>query len=192
MTNNDNQQEVNTENIEELAKQAAAAIDAESPQGGLTPEEEIKDLTDKYLRALADNQNLRARASKDLEDARKYSMTGFAQDLIEVMENLHRAKTSIPEEKREDDATKSILEGVEMTLNALESAFKKHGIERISPNQGDDFDYNFHQAVVQVPTEEVAEGKIYNIVQAGYVLKDRILRPAIVAVAKKAEVKSGT
>jgi molecular chaperone GrpE len=169
----------------EILAAAEQAVDGIAP---LTPEEEIQDLTDKYLRSLAEMQNLRARVAKDLDDARKYAINNFANDLIPVVENLHRAKGNFNIDAANADALKNIIDGVEMTLKALEEAFKKNGIERISPQAGDDFDYTIHQAVVQVPTNDIAEGKIFNVVEAGYTIKDRILRPAIVAVAKKLDV----
>jgi molecular chaperone GrpE len=174
----------------EILAAAEQAVEGQNINGvaALTPEEEIQDLTDKYLRSLAEMQNLRGRVSKDLDDARKYAINNFANDLIPVLENLHRAKSTFNVETlNTDPALKNIVDGVEMTLKALEEAFKKNGIERISPQAGDDFDYKVHQAVVQVPTNDIEAGKIFNMVEAGYTIKDRILRPAIVAVAKKLE-----
>lgn len=187
----ESQAEVNEGGISDEILAAAEQAVAGEASAALTPEEEIQDLTDKYLRSLAEMQNLRARVSKDLDDARKYAINTFANDLIPVLENLHRAKATFGADAANSDSLKSIVDGVEMTLKALEEAFKKNGIERISPEPGDDFDYSIHQAVVQVPTNDIAEGKIFNIVEAGYTIKDRILRPAIVAVAKKLDVAAG-
>ncbi|HCR85137.1 MAG TPA: nucleotide exchange factor GrpE [Alphaproteobacteria bacterium] len=143
---------------------------------------EVADLKDKNLRLLAEMQNLRTRQQKDLKDAREYAITGFANDMLVVLENLNRANESIP--ASEDEAFKSFVEGLNMVRDEVNRILGKYGIERVAPNIGDDFDYKVHQAVVQVPTNEVAEGKIVQLIQAGYTLKDRPLRPAIVAVAK--------
>ena len=147
-------------------------------------EEEIKSLKELILREKAENQNLRKRHEKELEDNHKYAISNFARDLIEVQENMHRAIDNIPQNEIEANPTlKALLEGVELTKNSLASVFEKYGIIRIYPLE-QQFDHNFHQAIVQVPDAQKPEGTIVQVIQAGYIIKDRLLRPALVAVAK--------
>ncbi len=147
-------------------------------------EEETKSLKDLILREKAENQNLRKRYEKELEDNHKYAITNFARDLIEVQENMYRALDNIPKEDIESNPTlKLIFEGVDLTKNSLTSVFDKYGVTRIYPLD-QQFDHNFHQAIVQVPDSEKDEGAIVQVIQAGYMIKDRLLRPALVAVAK--------
>ena len=153
----------------------------------LTPEEEIAVLKDKNLRLLAEMQNVRARHQKDLKDTREYAVSGFANDVIGISENVYRAKESIPTDDGDEKYTK-ILDGVGLIIEEMKKVFDRHDIERIDPKKGDKFDYKFHQAMVQVPTNEQDEGTIVDLINAGYTLKERVLRPAMVAVAKKVEV----
>ncbi|MBA8667296.1 nucleotide exchange factor GrpE [Holosporaceae bacterium 'Namur'] len=147
-------------------------------------EEEIKSLKELILREKAENQNLRKRHEKELEDNHKYAISNFARDLIEVQENMHRAIDNIPQNEIENNPTlKALLEGVELTKNSLAGIFEKYGIIRIYPLE-QQFDHNFHQAIVQVPDAQKPEGSIVQVIQAGYIIKDRLLRPALVAVAK--------
>jgi molecular chaperone GrpE len=180
-------EQATSENISEEVKQAAAEAVVENITPEKSSDEIITELNDKNLRLLAEMQNLRSRTAKDLDDARKYAITSFAQDLILVLDNLERAKANIPQDKLTDEAFKNVFEGVEMTFNELLKTLAQHGIERIEPKAGDKFDYKIHQALVQIPTAEFEEGAIVNIVSPGYIIKDRILRPAMVAVAKKLE-----
>ncbi len=156
------------------------------------PPEEIDRLTaenaqlrDKWMRAAAETENLRKRAQRDLEETSRYAVTGFARDMVNVLENLTRAVESIPAEGREgNELLQKLGEGVDLTLQELLSIFKKHGIARLFPlNQK--FDHNFHQAVVQVERDDVPPGTVVQVVQAGYVIHDRLLRPAMVAVSKQ-------
>jgi len=147
-------------------------------------EEKMAEMQDRTVRAIAEMENLRKRQKKELDDTRKYAVSNIAQDLIAVLENLRRAEQSIPEDKiSEDEMLKNILVGIQMTSTELLSVFNKHGIERIAPKAGDDFDHALHQAVTEVPSEQKA-GTIVDAMQAGYVIKDRLLRPAMVTVAR--------
>jgi molecular chaperone GrpE len=109
-----------------------------------------------------------------MEENSKYAVTGFARDLISVLENLYRAEENLPEDQRE---------GINLTRKELEKVFEKNGIRRIEPKD-EKFDHNFHQAVTQVENPEVEAGTVLQVLQAGYVIKDRLLRPAIVVVSK--------
>jgi molecular chaperone GrpE len=148
-------------------------------------EDQVKDLEDRNLRLLAEMQNIRSRHQKDMKEAREFAVTSFAQDMILVLENINRAKESIPD--GDNQVYKNILEGINMIREEVINVFTKQGIERVAPEVGDDFDYKIHQAVVQIPTNEVAEGKVCQLIHAGYLMKERVLRPAMVGVAKKVE-----
>lgn len=150
-------------------------------------ESEISTLKDLILREKAENQNLRRRHEKELEESHKYAITSFARDLIEVQEDMQRALDNLPKEGLENNAViKNMFEGLELIKNSLSKVFDKYGIIRIYPLD-QNFDHNFHQAIVQVPTSDKPQGTVMQVIQAGYVIKDRLLRPALVAVAKPNE-----
>ncbi len=136
------------------------------------------------LYARADTQNVRRRMEKDVADARSYAATGFARDILSVADNLSRAVESIPEALREDEKFKGLVAGIEATQRELTKVFGQHGVERIAA-MGLPLDPNQHQAMMEVPTDEHEPGTIVQEMQAGYMIKDRLLRPAMVGVAKK-------
>ena len=138
------------------------------------------------LYAKAETQNVRRRLEKDVADARTYAATGFARDILSVSDNLARALDSIPAELREDDKLKSLIIGLEATGKELESAFRKHGIEKFV-SVGEALDPNKHQAMIEMPSATATPGTIVQELQVGYMIKDRLLRPALVAVAKAAD-----
>ena len=141
-------------------------------------------LKDQLLRALADAENARRRAKKDVEDARNYAISRFAQDLLGVADNLGRAMDNIPADKREsDDAVKAIAEGIEMTAREFETALARHGITKIDP-LGEKFDYNLHQALFETAETDQPDGTVVQVFQTGYTIGDRLLREAMVGVAK--------
>lgn len=149
-------------------------------------QEEVAALKDQLLRAVAETENLRKRHERDMQDTRKYAVTGFARDMVSVMENLQLALLNIPEEARKaDEKLNTLAEGVEMTANELNRVFQNHGIMRVSP-LGEKFDHNFHQAVAQVEDATKDPGTVTQVLQAGYIIHDRLLRPAMVTVAKAA------
>lgn len=160
---------------EETLQQAVEAITKPSAEEEVARlVEENAKLKDQALRAMAEAENTRRRAERDLEENSKYAVTGFARDLISVLENLYRAEENLPENQRE---------GINLTRKELEKVFEKNGIRRIEPKD-EKFDHNFHQAVTQVENPEVEAGTVLQVLQAGYVIKDRLLRPAIVVVSK--------
>jgi molecular chaperone GrpE len=163
------------------------AAKVEQEQEEISPlVQENKDLKDQLLRAVAEMENIRKRSERDVQDTRKYAVTGFARDLVNVLENLQLALLNIPEEDRKNDAKLNTLaEGVEMTANELMRVFEGQGIVRISP-QGEKFDHNYHQAIAQIEDASKEPGTIVQVLQAGYVIHDRLLRPAMVTVAKAA------
>lgn len=136
------------------------------------------------LYARADTQNLRRRMEKDVADARAYAATGFARDILSVSDNLSRAIDSVPQELRDDEKFKGLVAGIEATKRELEKVFGQHGITRIAA-KGLPLDPNQHQAMLEMPTEEHEPGTVVQEMQAGYMIKDRLLRPAMVGVAKK-------
>lgn len=136
------------------------------------------------LYAQAETQNVRRRMEKDVQDARAYAATGFARDVLSVWDNLSRAVQAIPESLREDEKMKGLVVGIEATQRELEKVFQQHGITRIAA-QGMPLDPNQHQAMIEIPSEEAEPGTIVQEMQSGWMIKDRLLRPAMVGVAKK-------
>jgi molecular chaperone GrpE len=135
------------------------------------------------LYAQADTQNVRRRMEKEATDARAYAATNFARDVLSVVDNLTRALAAIPAETREDEAMKPLVAGLEATGREMDSVLGKHGITRIAA-MGLPLDPNQHQAMVEIPSADVEPGTIVAEMQAGYMIKDRLLRPALVGVAK--------
>jgi molecular chaperone GrpE len=143
---------------------------------------EIDSLKDRLLRQMAETENIRTRSTKLVNEAREYAIFGFSKDLVPVMDNLSRALEHLPENL--DDSIKGVASGVQMTKEELESAFKKHALESILPQAGDKFDYNDHHAISQIVTDEYKPGTVVNTMQPGYRIKERLIRPAAVTVAK--------
>ena len=155
-----------------------------------TPEEliarliaEMADLKDQLLRAVAEGENIRRRAAKEKEDASKFAIASLARDLLAVPDTLDRAIASIPDEVRAQEGVTSLIEGMELTQRQLLGIFERHGIKPIHP-MGEKFDPNFHQAMFEAPDTGQPDGTIVQILQMGYVIGDRLLRPAMVGVAK--------
>lgn len=138
------------------------------------------------LYAKAETQNVRRRMEKDVADARAYAATGFARDILSVADNLSRALESIPADLREDDKLKSLVAGIEATAREIDKVFASHGISRIAA-MGLPLDPHQHQAMLEIPSTDVEPGTVVQELQAGYMIKDRLLRPAMVAVAKKGD-----
>jgi molecular chaperone GrpE len=146
-------------------------------------EGEAAEYKDKALRALAEVENIRRRGEREREDALKYATTNFARDLVSAADNLRRALASVPEAEVKDEMTRNLLAGVAATERELLGAFEKHGIRRVDP-KGEKFDHNFHQAIFEVENTGKPAGTVVEVLQSGYVLHDRLLRPAMVGVAK--------
>jgi molecular chaperone GrpE len=147
-------------------------------------EAELADSKDRLLRALADTENLRRRAQRERDDALRYAATNFAKDMLDIADNLRRALTSVDGAEIQDERVKALLEGVAATERALLAAFERHGIRRIEPQRGDRFDHNLHQAMFEVENSGEPAGSVVQVLQTGYQLHDRLLRPALVGVAK--------
>ncbi len=149
-----------------------------------TLEAQLAEAKQDVLYARADTQNVRRRLEKEAQDARAYAATGFARDILSVSDNLARALQLIPEDLREDEKWKGLVVGLEATGRELDNVFSKHSISRIAAI-GLPLDPNQHQAMIELPSAEVEPGTVVQELQAGYMIKDRLLRPALVAVAKK-------
>jgi molecular chaperone GrpE len=146
-------------------------------------EAELAEHKDRLLRALAEAENTRRRAQRERDDATKYAISGFAKELLSAADNLRRALDSLPEAEVGDERTRSLLAGVAATERELMSVFERHGIRRIDP-MGEHFDHNLHQAIFEVEHGDRPPGTIVEVLQPGYLLHDRLLRPAMVGVAK--------
>ncbi len=150
---------------------------------------ELEQAIEDKKRALAEAENTRRRGIKDLEQSRKYGHLSFAREMLSVVDSLESAVNSSPQNKDElTDETKNFIVGVEMTLEQLKQVFNNHNISKIDP-QGDKFDYNVHQAMFEKETDEVEPGLIIEVMQPGWSLHDRLLRPAMVGVSKKKATK---
>jgi molecular chaperone GrpE len=148
--------------------------------------EQLEAAKQDVLYAKADAQNVRRRADKDVQDARTYAVTGFARDVLSIADNLSRAIEAIPEDLREDSKFKGLVAGIQATQRELDKVFTQHGITRIAA-VGLPLDPNQHQAMLEMPTTDAEPGTIVQEMQAGYMIRERLLRPAMVAVAKKPE-----
>ncbi|MDX8530661.1 nucleotide exchange factor GrpE [Mesorhizobium sp. VK25A] len=146
---------------------------------------ENEELKDRALRAAAEMENLRRRTARDVHDARTYAVANFARDMLSVSDNLRRAMDAIPAEAKAggDAGFKALIEGVDLTERAMLSALERHGVKKLAP-EGEKFDPNFHQAMFEVPNPEVPAGTVVQVVQPGYSIGERVLRPAMVGVAK--------
>lgn len=147
---------------------------------------QLEILQDKLLRSVAEAENTRKRLEKSRDDARDYSVVSFAKDILTVNDNLSRALEYKPQNLEGEAANiiAGVIAGVEMTLAELAKIFKKHNIESIEPKIGEAFDYNIHNAISQIDSDEYESGSIVAVMQVGYKIKDRLLRPATVQVAK--------
>jgi molecular chaperone GrpE len=187
-------EEKNTnEDAAESTGSESAGSAAETPAADAAPasddrvrqlEAELTELKDKSLRALADAENTRRRAQRELSDARKYAASGIIKDLLNVSDNLTRALEACPPALRErDEQVKNLVIGVEMVAKDLLDAFEKHGVRKIEP-LGEPFNHDFHQAMYEVENSGKPSGTVVEMLQPGFVMHDRLLRPAMVAVAK--------
>jgi molecular chaperone GrpE len=168
------------------AEQPAAAGAESAPEAPRTPREaELADAKDRLLRALAETENLRRRAVRDLDEAHKYAITNFARELLEVADNLSRALDAVPPRARDEiDFIKNLADGIAITEKALLTSFERHQIAKVVPEIGEKFDHNRHQAMFEVATAEQPPGTVAQVLQPGYTIAERLLRPALVGVAK--------
>ena len=188
----DEHQKEESDDIEELKKENTN----ENPSESDTPisdediilklNEEISDLKDQRLRAIAELENFRKRAEKDQSDALKYGVANFAKEIINIKDNIERAQSSISDEVKTNEAVKSVVEGLDLIAQATVSTFEKIGIKKVeSINQK--FDHNLHQAMMEIEKDEMEPGTIVQEILPGYTLHDRLLRPAMVGVSKNTQ-----
>jgi molecular chaperone GrpE len=174
---------------ERAHEEAMAAADAPSEGGDYEVVvkliKENEELKDRALRLAAEMENLRRRTQRDVQDARAYAVTNFARDMLAVSDNLRRAIDALPAETRAGaDATlAALIEGVEITERSMLSTLERHGVKKLAP-EGERFDPNFHQAMFEMPDPTVPSGMVAQVVQPGYKIGDRVLRPALVGVSK--------
>ena len=152
-------------------------------------EEELKKIKDQLLRSLAENENLRKRTDKDIEQIKKYGHIFFVRDLMSSVDNLTRAVEAVPAEKEKlDEPIKNLVVGVEIVLQEINLFLEKNHITKINP-LGEKFDYNLHQAMYEAPSKDYDPGSVIEVVQPGYLLHDRLVRPAMVGISKKVDSK---
>ncbi|MEW6641145.1 MAG: nucleotide exchange factor GrpE [Pseudomonadota bacterium] len=182
-------------NPDDLTEDNAAAQPV-SPKPYVMPDEpeagsvealaaEVAEAKDRVLRTLAEMENLRRRTAKEVADARTYGIANFARDVLDIADNLQRALDAVPAAAREaaDPGLKALIEGVELTERSLHATLEKNGVRKLDP-AGQKFDPNFQQAMYEVPDASVPAGTVVQVVQAGYTIGERVLRPALVGVAK--------
>lgn len=189
-------QTTQNEDTVEVSEEALAAASDNQPdagvaesqaEGGEKPsslEQELSETRDKLLRTLAEMENLRRRTQKEREDTAKYAVSAFARDVLTVADNLRRAIDSIPDEAAQsDDTVKRIVDGLQMVERELAAAFERAGIKSVDP-LGEKFTHEYHEAMFEVPTNDAPPGTVVQVMEIGYTLHDRLLRPARVGVAK--------
>ncbi len=185
MTNDEKPQDVHARPEDEAApKPADASVDPVAEALALLTAER-DELKDRMLRTLAEMENLRRRTEREVADARTYAVTNFARDMLNVADNVRRALESVPADQRDaaEGSFKGLIDGIELTERDLVKNLERHGVKPVEP-QGQKFDPNRHQAMFEVPNPDVPAGTVVQVVQTGYVIGDRVLRPALVGVAK--------
>jgi len=188
MVNNSNAERGAEASTRDTETSAAETARAGEPDAGAVIEAlnaENGQLKDRVLRTLAEMENLRRRTEREVSDAKIYGVTGFARDMLTVVDNLARALEHFPPEARAsaDPSIRSMVEGVELTARDLEAVLGRHGVKKLDP-KGQKFDPNFHQAIFEVPDDTVPAGTVSQVVQSGWTIGDRVLRPAMVGISK--------
>ncbi len=188
-----------TDNTVRRPEDAAADPEVQLTDGGLSPAEQVKvaalveslarenaDHKDRLLRTLAEIENLRKRTDREVSDTRQYGIASFARDVLAVADNMERALEALDAELREtaNPGVKALLDGVELTERELLKVLDKHGVKKFEPKKGDKFDPNLHQAMYELPDPSQPAGTVAQVVQPGYMIGERMLRPALVGVAK--------
>ncbi len=187
--NDVNYEDEKIEKTEKISDENLADINSEFDESEIennnSLENQVKDLKDQLMRSLADSENLRKRTIKEIEYAKKYSHITFVRDLVSSVDNLQRALESVPKDKSElSEPVKNLIIGLDIVEKEIISTFEKHNLKQICP-LGQKFDYNFHQAMFEVPTNESEPGIVVEVSQKGYLLHDRLVRPAMVGISKE-------
>ena len=189
--NNNKLEEQDLENPTSEKEEQVSEEPKDQEEAEISPEdlieklnEEITSLKDQRLRAVAELENFRKRAEKDQSDALKYGISNFAKEIINIRDNIERAQSSISDEAKNNEAIKSVIEGIDLIAQSVVSTFEKIGIKKIE-SLNEKFDHNLHQAMMEIENEELEPGTIVQELIPGYTLHDRLLRPAMVGVSKK-------
>ena len=189
--NNNKLEEQDLENPTSEKEEQVSEEPKDQEEAEISPEElieklneEITNLKDQRLRAVAELENFRKRAEKDQSDALKYGISNFAKEIITIRDNIERAQSSISDEAKNNEAIKSVIEGIDLIAQSVVSTFEKIGIKKIE-SLNEKFDHNLHQAMMEIENEELEPGTIVQELIPGYTLHDRLLRPAMVGVSKK-------
>jgi molecular chaperone GrpE len=177
---NDEPEQTNSPEAEPRVETTAASIENTLAK----TEAELAETKDKLLRTLAESENQRRRLMRDRDEAQRYAAANFAKELLDVADNLKRALAAVSADEVGDERVKSLIEGVAATERALLATFERQGIRRIEPQLGERFDHNFHQAMFEVENSGQTAGSVVQLLQAGYQMHERLLRPAMVGVAK--------
>ena len=191
--NNNKLEEQDLENPTSEKEEQVSEESKDQEEAEISPEdlieklnEEITSLKDQRLRAIAELENFRKRAEKDQSDALKYGISNFAKEIINIRDNIERAQSSISDEAKNNEAIKSVIEGIDLIAQSVVSTFEKIGIKKIE-SLNEKFDHNLHQAMMEIENEELEPGTIVQELIPGYTLHDRLLRPAMVGVSKKSK-----
>ena len=194
MMNEENKNKVEEQDLENPTSEKEEQVSEElknKEEAEILPEdliiklnEEISGLKDQRLRAIAELENFRKRAEKDQSDALKYGISNFAKEIINIRDNIERAQSSISDEAKNNEAIKSVIEGIDLIAQSVVSTFEKIGIKKIE-SLNEKFDHNLHQAMMEMENDELEPGTIVQELIPGYTLHDRLLRPAMVGVSKK-------
>jgi len=184
-------EEQDLENLKSEKEEQASEVPKDNEEEEISSEdliqklnEEIMGLKDQRLRAIAELENFRKRAEKEQSDALKYGISNFAKEIINIRDNIERAQSSISEEAKNNEAIKSVIEGIDLIAQSVVSTFEKIGIKKIE-SLNEKFDHNLHQAMMEIENDELEPGTIVQELIPGYTLHDRLLRPAMVGVSKK-------
>ena len=196
--NNNKLEEQDLENPTPKKEEQVSETSKEKEEEEISPDdlieklnEEITDLKDQRLRAIAELENFRKRAEKDQSDALKYGISNFAKEIINIRDNIERAQSSISEEAKNNEAIKSVIEGIDLIAQSVVSTFEKIGIKKIE-SLNEKFDHNLHQAMMEIEDDDLEPGTIVQELIPGYTLHDRLLRPAMVGVSKKTKKNDDT
>jgi molecular chaperone GrpE len=191
--NNNKLEEQDLENPTSEKEEQVSEEPKDQEEAEISPEdlieklnEEITGLKDQRLRAIAELENFRKRAEKDQSDALKYGISNFAKEIINIRDNIERAQSSISDEAKNNEAIKSVIEGIDLIAQSVVSTFEKIGIKKIE-SLNEKFDHNLHQAMMEIENEGLEPGTIVQELIPGYTLHDRLLRPAMVGVSKKSK-----
>ena len=191
--NNNKLEEQDLENPTSEKEEQVSEEPKDQEEAEISPEdlieklnEEIMGLKDQRLRAIAELENFRKRAEKDQSDALKYGISNFAKEIINIRDNIERAQSSISDEAKNNEAIKSVIEGIDLIAQSVVSTFEKIGIKKIESLNAK-FDHNLHQAMMEIENEELEPSTIVQELIPGYTLHDRLLRPAMVGVSKKSK-----